>query len=80
MLLVPFQIPHAPSVFQTLATQDMTEDDERRSRAWGDFGLRGGERGVWTRGTSSVLEKLLRLLRRERDDLRGDWRGTLELK
>lgn len=63
VLLVPFQIPHAPSVCQVAERTAVKEDDDRRSRVWGvDRGVVGGE---WEGGRRAGEPRL----RRARDCL-----------
>lgn len=55
VLLVPFQIPQAPSTFQRVERQESIADEDFRSSECGDRGLEGGGCGGCTRGTPSGL-------------------------
>ena len=67
MLLVPFHTPQGPSTAQWEDSTANTEEDDLRSRIWGDWwGLDGGGWGVWTRGTPSGSGEPYRRRVRER--------------
>lgn len=76
---MPFQIPHAPSVFHSVESAASTEEEDLRSKVCGDCVLLGGVCGVWTRGIPSGLGEVRR--RRPRDDRDGVWaRGADDVK
>lgn len=65
MLFVPFHRPQEPSADQREESTASTEEEDLRSRIWGERVLAGAGCGVWTRGTPSGTGEPCRRLARE---------------